>query len=149
MHRAGAKIVARSIVAIFAVILEELYEGATAGKSRASLLRELRPVIGSAILQIGPEFQPPADACNMGRVSREDPATPSRLLAMLNVCCRNLRLANWSIGTCNSERDASFSGKYRGDASPVLTRAAWQKTSGSEELPIIYSASISVKKPPS
>jgi AcrR family transcriptional regulator len=45
MHRARAKVLARSIVAMFAVILEELYEGGRAGKSRAALLRGLRAQI--------------------------------------------------------------------------------------------------------
>jgi AcrR family transcriptional regulator len=45
MPAAAAKVLARSIVAIFAVILEELSEGAMAGKSRAQMLRELRAAV--------------------------------------------------------------------------------------------------------
>jgi len=52
MSRAGAKILARCIVAIFAVILEELGEGAMAGTTRTAVLRTLRPAIESIIDQM-------------------------------------------------------------------------------------------------
>ncbi|HEY3738326.1 MAG TPA: helix-turn-helix domain-containing protein [Bryobacteraceae bacterium] len=51
MHKASAKLLSRSIVAMFAVTLEEIGEAAIAGKSRSVLLRELRPILESAAKQ--------------------------------------------------------------------------------------------------
>jgi AcrR family transcriptional regulator len=48
MARASAKILARSIVAVFAVTLEEIGEAAIAGKSRSVLMREMRPILETA-----------------------------------------------------------------------------------------------------
>lgn len=52
MHKASAKLLARAVVAVFAVCLEEIGEAAIAGKSRNALLRELRPVIDLASRQL-------------------------------------------------------------------------------------------------
>jgi AcrR family transcriptional regulator len=52
MSRASAKILARTVVAVFAVIMEELGVGAMTGKSRRVLLRELRSSIETFIDQL-------------------------------------------------------------------------------------------------
>jgi AcrR family transcriptional regulator len=53
----SARLLSRSIVAIFAVVLEELGIGVLAGKSRTTLMREIRPAIENAaeLLQTGLE----------------------------------------------------------------------------------------------
>jgi hypothetical protein len=52
MPRLKAKFLARSIVALFAVVLEGIGEAAIAGKNRNSVQREFRPVIQSLIEKI-------------------------------------------------------------------------------------------------
>lgn len=57
ISRANAKFLSRSIVAIFAVIMEGLGEGAIAGKSRATIIKSLRSDINSIIDQFEHGFR--------------------------------------------------------------------------------------------
>jgi AcrR family transcriptional regulator len=58
ISRSNAKFVARSIVAIFAVIMEGLGEGIIAGKTRASIVKALRSDIESILDQVEHGFRP-------------------------------------------------------------------------------------------
>ena len=58
ISRASAKFLARSIVAIFAVIMEGLGEGMIAGKTRTAIVKGLRSDIESILDQVEHGFRP-------------------------------------------------------------------------------------------